>query len=379
MAAEKHRPGLLDHVYAWRDRLLTSHRFQRFAARFPLTRPIARRKARTLFDLCTGFVYTQVLLACVRLGLFDQLRAGPLALGEIAKRLSLSTDAAERLLLAACSLDLVARRGRDRFGLGELGAAYLGNPGLGAMIEHHALLYADLHDPVALLRGERPATELSRYWAYSGNDEAGELEGEHVADYSRLMAATQPMIAAEVLDAYAVGKHRVLMDVGGGEGAFLIKAAERAPDLQLMLFDLPAVAERARQRFQETGLGDRARAIGGDFQSGVLPKDADLISLVRIIHDHDDDAALTILKAVRAALPPGGTLLIAEPMAGTAGAEAMADAYFGFYLLAMGRGRARRQDEIFALLHAAGFDGMKAIPTSTPLLTRVIWATVNTN
>ncbi len=41
------------------------------------------------------------------------------------------------------------------------------------------------------------------------------------------------------------------------------------------------------------------------------------------------------------ALPPGGTLLIAEPMAGTPGAEAMGDAYFGLYLWAMGSGRPR--------------------------------------
>ena len=62
-----------------RDRLLASRRFQRWAAAFPLTRPIARRRARALFDLCAGFVYSQVLFACVRLKLFDALAAGPLA------------------------------------------------------------------------------------------------------------------------------------------------------------------------------------------------------------------------------------------------------------------------------------------------------------
>lgn len=369
--------GLVDRLYGWRDRLLASRSFHRFAARFPLTRPIARRRAKQLFDLCTGFVYTQVLLSCVRLGLLEILKDGPLTLDKLASRLSLRTEAAERLLLAACSLGLIARRSRGRFGLGELGAAYLGNPGLGTMIEHHALLYADLCDPVALLRGERPATELSRYWAYSGNDQAGDLGDERVADYSHLMAATQPMIAAEILDAYPVRKHRVLLDVGGGEGAFLIAAADRSPQLQLMLFDLPAVAERANLRFEAKGFGDRAKAFGGDFQTDPLPMGADLISLVRVIHDHDDEAALLILKAVQAALPLGGTLLLAEPMAGTAGVEAMADAYFGFYLLAMGRGRARRQGELFALLQQAGFTDMKLLPTLTPLLTRVVTATVN--
>ena len=35
------------------------------------------------------------------------------------------------------------------------------------------------------------------------------------------------------------------LDVGGGEGAFLEAVAVNAPDLELKLFDLPAVAARA--------------------------------------------------------------------------------------------------------------------------------------
>ena len=64
-----------------RDSLLSSRRFQRFAAAFPLTRPIARRRAAALFDLCAGFAYSQVLQACVQLRLFDALLDGPDHLG----------------------------------------------------------------------------------------------------------------------------------------------------------------------------------------------------------------------------------------------------------------------------------------------------------
>ncbi|MEM7042472.1 MAG: methyltransferase [Pseudomonadota bacterium] len=367
----------MDRLYAWRDRLLSSHGFQRLAARFPLTRPIARRKARQLFDLCTGFVYSQVLLACVRLGLFAHLRDGPLTLEQIAARIDLPRNATERLLLAACSLDLVARRGQGRFGLGELGAAFLGSPGLSVMVEHHAMLYRDLQEPVALLRQPEMPTSLKRYWAYSGRDDASDLAGDAVAEYSHLMAATQPMIAAELLDAYPLGRHRCLMDVGGGEGAFLEAVAARASRLDLRLFDLPAVAERARQRWATGDLAGRLEAFGGDFLRDPLPKGADLITVVRIIHDHDDDAALQILKNVRQALPQGGTLLIAEPMAGTSGAEAMADAYFGFYFLAMGRGRARRIETLAAMLREAGFASTEHLPTRIPLLASVIKANVN--
>src|SRR5271166_1055689 len=93
--------SLIDGAYAWRDRLLANQRFHHWMSAFPLTRPIVRNRARALFDLCAGFCYTQVLLACVRLRLFDCLAAGPQDLGAIAQRLSLSPDAALRLLNAA--------------------------------------------------------------------------------------------------------------------------------------------------------------------------------------------------------------------------------------------------------------------------------------
>jgi demethylspheroidene O-methyltransferase len=82
----------------------------------------------------------------------------------------------------------------------------------------------------------------------------------------------------------------------------------------------------------------------------------------------------TLLASIHAGLPPGGTLLVAEPMSGAAGAAPIGDAYFGFYLLAMGRGRARTFSEISALLIEAGFSAVREIPTRRPLLTSMIIA-----
>lgn len=365
-------PGtsVLDRWLAVRDRLLASPRFQAWAAAFLPTRPIARRRARALFDLCAGFVYAQVLHACVRLRLFEILAEGPQTVDTLAKRLDLSRDAASRLLGAAASLRLAERRSGGRFGLGDLGAAALGNPAVAAMVEHHATLYADLRDPVGLLRGETGPTGLARYWPYAKADDPAVLEPEQVAPYTALMAASQALVAGAVLDAYPLERHRCLLDLGGGDGSFLVAAAARAPHLRLVLLDLPAVAERARARFAAAGLADRATAVGGSFLTDVPPEGADVVSLVRVVHDHDDEAALAILRTARRALPAGGTLLLAEPMAGTPGAEP----YFAFYLLAMGSGRPRTPDELGRLLRAAGFGRHRLVPTRQPLLTRLIVA-----
>jgi demethylspheroidene O-methyltransferase len=181
------------------------------------------------------------------------------------------------------------------------------------------------------------------------------------------MAASQPLVAAEILDAYKFRRHRVLLDVGGGEGAFLQAVAARVPSLTLQLFDLPAVAERARAR-----LGPLATVTGGDMFADRLPTGADIVTLVRVLHDHDDSHVMTLLRSVRAVLPRGGVLVVAEPMAGTGGAERMGDAYFGMYLLAMGSGRPRSTEILQKMLEDSGFGRVRRHPTRTPLICGVL-------
>ncbi len=378
MAPSAVRPSLADRILAWRDGLLASPRFQRWAASFPLTRPVALRRSRRLFDLCAGFVYSQALLACHRLGLLDALAEGPCTPEALAERLGLEADVLDRLLGAALALELAERRPGGRIGLGPLGAPLVGNGAVAAMLEHNALLYDDLRDPVALLRG-RADTRLARFWPYAAETAAPapvdtSADAGGAAAYSALMAASQPLVAAEVLDAYDVSRHRRLLDVGGGEGAFLEAAAARAPELRLALFELPAVAERARDTLRAVGLAGRAEVHAGDFRHDPLPGGADLATLVRVLHDHPDDVVLAVLRAVHRALEPGGTLLVAEPMAGVRGAVTVGAAYFAFYLLAMGSGRARTPDEYRGLLLAAGFREARAVRPRLPVQTALVVA-----
>ena len=127
---------------SWRDawqgfveRKVTSPGFRRWAAGFWLTRPLVRRRAAQLFDLVSGFVYTQVLLACVRLDLFERLAAqGPQTAAALAQRCELPLRSMQRLLDAAVALRLLAPRAGGCYGLGTLGAPMVGNEGLAAMV-----------------------------------------------------------------------------------------------------------------------------------------------------------------------------------------------------------------------------------------------------
>ena len=373
-AAARFWTGLRDRIDDWGDRAGLDPRLIALAIRFPLSRPIARRRAGALFDLCAGFVYAQVLVACVRLDLFTELRAGPRRLDDLARTLDLPEAGARRLLDAAASLRLVRRVAGGRFRLGPLGRAVVLDPGIAAMVEHHAMLYRDLADPVALLRGARGERALGAFWSYSETGDASDHDASQTSAYTRLMSASQAMVSSQILAAYPFGRHRRMVDVGGGDGTFLEAVVAAAPDLDVTLFDLPSVAAEAEARFARAGLANRAHTVGGDFRHDSIPSGADLVSLVRVLHDHDDAAVAALLAAVRRALPPGGTLLIAEPMAETAGAERVGGAYFGFYLLAMGQGRARTVVDLSQMLATAGFVDLERRSTSLPIITSVLVA-----
>jgi len=381
-------------IHAWLARRLATPDFQQLAIRLPVIRRIARRRARALFSLSTGFVHSQVLLATLRTGVLDALRDEPRRLDTLARALDLSADRLGRLLDAAAVLRLVHRRG-DVVVLGDLGAVLLGNPAARAMIEHHDALYRDLAEPGALLEAAAaaaPASRTARLWRYAGTAgsaaptsdpavsagpdarDGGAAASEAAAQsaaYSTLMTRSQDMIATEVLGVLPLARRRRLLDVGGGEGAFAIAAARRHVHLQVTTFDLPAVAAAARQAVRRAGLEKRVAVRDGSFFTDPLPRDADALTLVRVLHDHDDLPALELLRACRAALPPGALLAVAEPLAGE---EPAVDAYFAVYFLAMGQGRLRTPAEVRTLLERAGFRGVRRLPTRLPLLTGVITA-----
>jgi hypothetical protein len=128
-----------DRLYAWRDRLVGSPTFQRWAAAFPLTRPIARRQAAQLFDLVAGFVYSQVLFGLRPAR--DCSRSSPRARRASARWRTGSN--CRTTPPAVCSpprprCGLLSAAATAAMALGQLGAAMVGNRAVSAMVEHHA-------------------------------------------------------------------------------------------------------------------------------------------------------------------------------------------------------------------------------------------------
>ncbi|MEO0669061.1 MAG: methyltransferase [Pseudomonadota bacterium] len=353
----------------WLNRLVARPGFQSWAARFPLTRGRARADGAALFEIVQGFVHSQVLMALVELDVFRRLRAGPQSAEALGKACAVPTDRMQVLLQAGAAQGLLKRK-RNGYALARQGAALMGVPGLEAMIRHHKAFYDDLRDPVALLRGEGD-TQLARFWPYVFG---GEIDPTEAATYSDLMAQSQRLVAEDTLRTTSLKGVSHLMDIGGGTGAFLEAAGNAAPQIEMTLFDLPQVVPDAQARFDAAGMADRVRSVPGSFREDRLPEGADAISLVRVLYDHADDTVRDLLAAVFDALPPGGRLIVSEPMGGGARPERAGDVYFAFYTMAMQTGRARSAAEITALLTEAGFDQIRSPAPARAYVTRVVTA-----
>lgn len=340
-----------------RNRLLTDPKFLALAQKLPFTRPVARRKSLELFDILAGFSYSQVLSACLSLNVLQHVGLNGIPRAELIQRLDLPPTRAEMLLRAAVALQLLDEDGNSLI-LGSHGAALVAQPWIMRFVEHHRHFYRDLEDPVALLRGKHAEDGLRSYWSY-------DAPTADKSAYSTLMAESQKAVAAQIVDAYDFGKHRRILDVGGGTGAFLRSVGARYPQLELNLFDLPGVVSLPA----ETAAITRH---AGDFRSTPLPQGMDIITVVRVLHDHDDDVVLALLRNIRAACQPHTTLLVAEPFAGQRATARVSDAYFGLYFAAMGQGRTRTPQEVAALAAQAGFGQPRQWPTHMPLITSVM-------
>ena len=361
--------SIADRIKNWRANLISNPSFQRFCTRFWPTRKIAQSNAASVFDLCAGFVYSQILFACVELDLLSVLRDENLTSSEVASRVNLPPDAIERLLKAATSLDILEERSQGRYGLGQTGAAVLGSPGLQGMIQHHEHLYRDLAHPLQLLSGRSSDTALAKFWHYSRSESQSSEEHSRMETYSELMRETQSLVADEILSSYSFNQHKSILDVGGGDGRFLRAVHTRAPQLNLNLLELPTVAKMAEAQMQEHNIS--ASVHEADMFDNAWPQGADLICLVRVALDHDDEAVTKLFSRARQALPPEGVLLVAEPMSDS---PKVGHAYFGMYLWAMGSGRARTSDELRDMLRKAGFSRAEQLKTGLPDVVRIIKA-----
>ncbi|WP_339106665.1 methyltransferase family protein [Roseovarius rhodophyticola] len=147
----------------WFARLIARPGFQNVASALPFGRGMARRDGAEIFDILQGFVASQVLAALIELNILRTLLDGPQSAEKLGFDHAVPADRMDQLLRGGMALGLLKRRRDGRYALARKGAAILGVPGLENMIRHNREFYADMADPVALLRGK-----VRRIWRGSG-------------------------------------------------------------------------------------------------------------------------------------------------------------------------------------------------------------------
>jgi len=169
-----------------------------------------------------------------------------------------------------------------------------------------------------------------------------------------------PAVAA----AYPFGEIQTVADVGGGSGNMLIHVLRAHGHLKGILFDLPHVAEAARARLAQEGLGGRCEVRPGSFFESV-PEGADAYILSHIIHDWDEASCLKILQNCRRAMKQEAKLLLVEFVIPGPNDRHPAKP-LDLIMLAVTGGRERTPDEYAALFQKAGLRLSRVVPTASP-------------
>lgn len=273
------------------------------------TEPPAAAGIRILTELVTAGWRSAAIRALLTVGAFEEMAAGPLTIGELAARCGADTATLRRVLRCVAATGLLRSAGPDRYELTDAcRAAMDGWP--------FAMLRAD-SDP-EFLRAMGEITETIRTGKAPFVARYGSVHGylatrpETAAAFDALMEGLFSPVASSLARAVDFAKLKVVVDVGGGKGGFITAILRAHPGVRGILAELDRVLPGAREYLAAHGVAGRCDVVACDFFADPLPPGAGAYLLAHVIHNWDDEQALAILRAVRAAIPDHGRLLLVE-------------------------------------------------------------------
>jgi O-methyltransferase domain/Dimerisation domain len=326
----------------------------------------AQTPTQVLRRLVNGYQVTQAIHVAATLGIADLLRDGPRSSDELAAATDSHAPSLHRVLRALASVGVLHEADDGRFALTELGeglrsdaaepvggwAAYVGSPA------HFRAWGALLH---TVRTGENAFQSVhgADVWAFRA------AHPEDGAIFDRAMTDTSRRANRQLIEAYDFGRFERVVDVGGGHGALLAGVLAAHPALRGVLFDQPHVVADAAPVLEAAGVSDRCEVVAGSFFDAV-PPGGDAYVLKAIVHDWEDDEAVRILRAVRAAAGDGGVALVVERELGAPNENP--DAKLSDLNMMVGPGgRERTREELGALFATAGFTLERVLPTAVGL------------
>lgn len=258
-------------------------------------------------DLGTSFCSAKLLLSALELGVFTALHDAPAREPELRERLGLHPRAARDFLGALVALGLLGRTG-ELYRNSEIADRHLvRGPGYGGGFLEGAghVLYPAWGRLSAALRTGEPQAE-------------GEL-AQVLADpvrqrgYLAMMDSLSDPLAGDLARSLDWSRYRTLADIGGARGNMVGRLLQHHDHLRGVVFDLPANAGPCAEHARARGVAERMRFQAGDFFADALPE-ADVLILGHVLADFTPAARRTLLGRAGRAVPPGGAVIVYDPM-----------------------------------------------------------------
>jgi hypothetical protein len=275
-----------------------------------------QRQVAMLGRLVSGYQVSQAIHVAATLGIADLLKDGPCRSEDLAAATESHPAALYRLLRALASVGVFREEGDRSFALTPLGdllrsdatesigpwARFIGRP-------YHWQSWGDLLYSVQT--GETASRHVHgmSQWEYEAR------HPEEGAIFDAAMTGMSHRQAVAALAAYDFGRFGRIVDVGGGQGAFIAAILNKYPSTRGVLFDQPHVVAGAEPVLRAAGVVERCDVVGGSFFDAV-PDDGDAYVVKNVVVDWGDEQAVAILRACRRAMGPTGMLLVIEPVLG---------------------------------------------------------------
>jgi hypothetical protein len=318
-----------------------------------------------LDQMITGYWVSQAIYAAAKFGLADLLKDGPRTAEQLAAATSTDADALYRLLRALASVGIFAEGQARHFSMTPLAQPLQSN-------------VSGSKRALALMAGDEQFRSWSEiaYSIQTGKRAFDKVFGEPIFDYlgqhadkARIFDAAMVGIhgreSSSITEAYDFSGIGVLADIGGGNGSQITAVLQKFTRLKGILFDLPHVVARAREAMGTARVLDRCQLVGGNFFENV-PDGADACMLRHIIHDWEEEKALTILRNCHKAMSLSAKLLVIESII-PPGNEPFAGKFLDLVMLLIPGGKERTEDEYRQLFEKAGFDLTRIVPTDTSI------------
>jgi hypothetical protein len=319
-----------------------------------------------MMQMWIGLCSAHAVAAAARLGIADILATSPpQESAALARAVGADVMALTRLLRTLVSLGILVQPHPQTYALTALGAVLRSDRPdsmrdllIAITDPPHVQAWSKLHESVVSGQPMVPALFGMPIFAYYA------AHPDELASFSRAMGNLSALAAQGTVRHYDFSHARHIVDVGGAHGDLLLTILQAYPHARGTVFDLPHVADAARQAITAQGYTERCEALSGDFFQAV-PPGGDVYILKLILHDWPDTEVVRILHNCRAAMPPDGTLLVIEMVVPDDPHLALAH-LSDLNMLVMTGGQERTAREYGALLAQAGFRLTRLIPTDSP-------------